>query len=391
MAIIDLKFYSFLERIYGKTLGRGKHVCRTIDFQASYGFHTLADVSAWRGQVSKRLLSKIIFLPRPISLYGFCPNHFHRESPRYRGMSSVSKQETLLHGYSWQSLLINSCRRKQKSRLANLRRTVSESHRNCTRFLRTRLLHRRSGRNHIRFGVNDYRPLSFSFPVGNFSQKKSCDQTPYITAPQHPRFHPHFRRQTARHQRPRPFTFGSLGLLCHGPRLSGLQKIVYLQQDTNLLRNPHKIKYKKQTTLLHTGRQKYRITLRPDSYADRILYQKRIFGATSSCEISRYKNKQDTGFSYKQFFFTSINYNSTVLQPLAGGVVFQVDQTAPQNKELFQDIGKRGQVPDLDCRISLCSCSNHEKATQPPRKSLHNFTDFKRINFQKDPDLSTGY
>jgi hypothetical protein len=58
MAIIDLKIYPFLRENYGKTLGRGTHVCRTTDFQAGYGLHADTNISPLRGKVSRRLGDK---------------------------------------------------------------------------------------------------------------------------------------------------------------------------------------------------------------------------------------------------------------------------------------------------------------------------------------------
>jgi len=67
-----------------------------------------------------------------------------------------------------------------------------------------------------------------------------------------------------------------------------------------------------------------------------------------------------------------------ISQPLAGRAVFQMDQATPQNQNIFRNIGKRGQDPDLDRCYGLRSCCHYEKTTQSRGEPLHNFTGYKR-------------
>ena len=76
---------------------------------------------------------------------------------------------------------------------------------------------------------------------------------------------------------------------------------------------------------------------------------------------------------------------------MADRAVFQVDQAASEDKELLWYHGERCEDTSLDSSVSLCPRGNYEKASQPPGKSLHNFTDFERISFRKNPTLSVGY
>ena len=54
-----------------------------------------------------------------------------------------------------------------------------------------------------------------------------------------------------------------------------------------------------------------------------------------------------------------------------------------QNKKLWGNLRECGEVPNLDCCISLCACVHNEKATQSQRKPLHNSTNSKCIGFRK--------
>ena len=95
--------------------------------------------------------------------------------------------------------------------------------------------------------------------------------------------------------------------------------------------------------------------------------------------------------SHQQLLFATVDDNSVVPQSVAGRTVFQVDQAAPEDKELLWYLGKRCEDTSLDSSFGICTRSNYEKASQPPGKSLHNFTDFERISFRKNTTLSAGY
>jgi hypothetical protein len=94
MAIIDLKSHPFLRKIFGKTLWGDTDVCRTIDFQAGYGLHTVTNLSPLRSQIPGRLQRKNLLMSRSVSLHGVCPDHPPGKFARYRDLPSLSKQES---------------------------------------------------------------------------------------------------------------------------------------------------------------------------------------------------------------------------------------------------------------------------------------------------------
>ena len=381
MAKIDLKIYPFLYQLSGKTLDGGTHVYRPIDFCTGYGLHATADFSLLRGQISRRLQSKKLFMSRSVFLYGFCPNHLQRGVAGYRGLSPLPKQKAVSYGYSWQCVPIHPRRCQRTTRLAHLCRTGSYTYRNSSQTLQCRLVSRRPGRNGIRTRLNNYRSLPFGVPMGHFSQDKSCHQTAYFagSAGKYPDIHSHFEWETARCQYPRCLTVGNRSLLYYGSWLSGFREALYFHQSDILFCNPCQVKYSMQETIFASGRQINRSDLRPNNHAHWGQCQEGLPRKTSSGKISRCGNQQDLSVSLKQLYFTGIDYSQVISQSLAGRAVFQMDQATSQNKKVFRNIRKCSKISNLDCGLSLCACSYHEKAAQPSRKSLHNFTDYKRL------------
>ena len=393
MTIIDLKIYPILGNMFGKTLGRGTHVRRTIDFCAGYGLHAFTNFSPLRGKISRRLQSQKVLVPRPVSLHGLRPNYLQGESAGYRGLSPFAKQETIPHGHPGQSIPVNSRRSQRKPRLANICRTCPSPYRYSQRPLQYRLVSRRFGRNRLCSRFNDYRPLPVSFSMGKFSQNQSSYQAPHIAGSEgkHSRIHPHFRWQIARCQRSRFLTNRSWRLLCHGSRISRLPATIFSQPDISLFRNPRKIKHQIQAALFAPSGQDNRSNLRPDNRTRGCRHQERLSGKTPSREVPRFRNRKEPCLPYEQLYSASINDSSIVSQSLAGGVVFQMDKATPQDQNIFRDVRKCREIPNLDRCLSLRSCSHHEEAAQSQGEPLHNFTDYKRYCIRENIYISVGY
>jgi len=267
------------------------------------------------------------------------------------------------------------------------------SHSNSQRLIQRRPVSRRSGRNGLCFGCNNYRPLSIRVSLGTFPQEKSRRQTPYPIGfkGQYSYIHPHFRRQVARCQRSRSFAAGSRCILRNGPRLPGLRKALRLQPDSCIFRYSGQNKHAIQKTLFASCRKGNRTSLRSNNHAYRLLYEQALSGYTSSSEVSGCQHRKDTRFSHQQFYSAIANHNTTISQQVAGGTVFQMDQAAPEDKEVLWNIRKCRQVSGLDRGLCLYPRSDTKKTAEPSRKSLHNFTNFKCICFRKNRPFSTGY
>jgi hypothetical protein len=166
---------------------------------------------------------------------------------------------------------------------------------------------------------------------------------------------------------------------------------LYSQPGRSFFRHSSKIKYQMQQALLPSGRSWYPINLRSDYFSDRDPFTQRLPGETPPGQISRCRVRQNLGLSNKQFFFTSIDYSTTLPFPLAGGIIFQMDQTESANKNLLRHIRERGEIANLDCCIGIHPRGNNEKTTSYSRKPLHNPTNFKCNHFRANSNISATY
>ncbi len=131
--------------------------------------------------------------------------------------------------------------------------------------------------------------------------------------------------------------------------------------------------------------------MRPNNHSNRLLYKQALPRHATSGEIQRSQNRQNTCISHQQFHFTSINGSSVISQPMAGRAIFQVDQATLEDKKILWHFRECRKDSGLDRSLWLYHCGDNEEASQPPRKSLHNFTNFKLIPIRKDQTLSASY
>ena len=64
--------------------------------------------------------------------------------------------------------------------------------------------------------------------------------------------------------------------------------------------------------------------------------------------------------------------------PLAGGIVFQVDQAEPAHQALLRHDRQRRQNPGLDCHLRLCAGGDYAQGTAPGTELVPNSTDSER-------------
>ena len=171
MTIIDLKSYPFLRKISDKTLWGCTDVCRTIDFQASYGSYAATSLSPLRREIQGRFQRKNLLMSRSVSMHGFRPDYSPGKSARHRDLLTISKKETVSHGHTGKSFKINSCRSQRKTRLAHLCRIRSKSHMYSQRVIQGRLVSRRVERDSICSGWNHCRAMPVNVSLGAISKK----------------------------------------------------------------------------------------------------------------------------------------------------------------------------------------------------------------------------
>lgn len=125
--------------------------------------------------------------------------------------------------------------------------------------------------------------------------------------------------------------------------------------------------------------------------AHRFLSSQRLSGQAAQGEVSRCRNRQNTGISDQQLHSASNDHYRVVPMPLAGRTVLQMDQAKPANQDLLRNFGKRSQSPNLDCRFDLRTRCHHEEAAQSRDQSLHNSTGFKRNHFRTNALIAGTY
>src|SRR5262249_21721400 len=132
-----------------------------------------------------------------------------------------------------------------------------------------------------------------------------------------------------------------------------------------LLCHPRQIQPQSPASLFASGRSKHGLDLRSDHRAHQLLLSSRLRHAAASRPIQRPHNRQAVGVPYQQFHLASIHHHRALSLPVAGRVVFQMDQAASSYQSLLRYLRERRQNPNLDCGLGLCARRHRQKATQP--------------------------
>lgn len=75
---------------------------------------------------------------------------------------------------------------------------------------------------------------------------------------------------------------------------------------------------------------------------------------------------------------------------MAGGTLFQMDQTKFTDQEILWHLRECGQNPNLDRDINLCYRSDYEKEIEYRVITLHNFTNFECDHFRKNAHFKSA-
>ena len=76
--------------------------------------------------------------------------------------------------------------------------------------------------------------------------------------------------------------------------------------------------------------------------------------------------------------------NNFTLPALAGGTIFQVDQTAPADQEILRHQRERGEDPNLDRGLRLRARGYRPEEAETGSQPLPNSTDFERDAFREN-------
>ncbi len=131
--------------------------------------------------------------------------------------------------------------------------------------------------------------------------------------------------------------------------------------------------------------------LRPDHPAHRLLSKKGLSGKTATHQIPRRRKQSYSCISDQQLQSAGPDHYRALSLTLAGGTLFQMDQTTPAYQKLLRNIGECRQDANLDRHLRLRYCGYPEKTTSAPLQSLQYFTDSQCLCFRKNATLSTIY
>ena len=121
--------------------------------------------------------------------------------------------------------------------------------------------------------------------------------------------------------------------------------------------------------------------MRSTDNADRSRFKEGLSAVITADQILRQPDRQNLQFPDQQLFDPRTDRRRPLPVSMAGGAVFQMDQTTPENQILLWNFRECGEEPDLDRHLGLRARGDHQKTTQPQTRPLPNITDFESDSF----------
>lgn len=322
---------------------------------SDHGVRSMDKLFPNRGALWWRLGRAAPDLLRAVSSHGFCTTDLARESSRHRSDSWSQLEQAVRHGISPQRSPLHLGRCQRVARLANLVRLGRSSDPTCSQTLFGRGLGARSQEYGLCIGRHHHRSVPEPVRVGAVSQSQGSRQVAHTAGPQglDSRLHSHQRRQDARGQCAGHLGLGARGVLRYGPRLLGLCSPVSNAQGGRLLCNPRQKQYERQARVLGQSGQGKRHHLRSIHCTERALYLPRLPRTPAAYPLQRSRNPTDVGLLDQQHKLAALDHRCVVQKPLAGGIVFQMDQAAPAHQEVSGQQRERSQDANLVRRVHL--------------------------------------
>ena len=335
MIIIDLKSYPFLCQFSGKTLEGDTHVPRTTDFLADYGLHAVADFSPVRSQIPRRFQYKKKFS---------CLDQF-----LCMAFAQLTYHESFRD--------IEVCLRSQSKKLYHMgirgnvaRSTLAEANENRDWHIYSEL-----EQNIIATARKLYSTETF---VGDLSETVyALDSTtidlclsvfPWAS----------FRK-----------TKSAIKLHTLLDLRGNIPTFMHISDgklhDVNVL------------DILPLEAGAFYIMDR--GYLD----FKRLFAFNKTTTFFVTRAKTNTKF--RRLYSQPVDKSTGLICDQT--IVLTGVKSKKEYPEKLRHICERGKISDMDCRLRLCACGDFEKEITPPRKPLHNSTDFKCDHIRKRLDL----
>src|SRR5258705_4975847 len=256
---LDLKHLPTICDPARNSLVGGSHEPGQIGVCANHAAFAVDDVSPLRGALWRRAQGQEFFLPRPLSVPGFCSTDLSRKLARHRSVSARASGQAVPHGHQEPGVAQYSGRCQREAGLAALRRLCPVAHRHRPSSLCRGLVWRRPQRHGLRFGCQHHRSVPVGICLGSVSLDQGGHQVAHAvgSARQHPFVSPRQRWQTARRQRSGPAVARAGCFLHHGPRIHRLPTALSVARGEKLLCHPRQIQPQSPTSLFASGRSKH--------------------------------------------------------------------------------------------------------------------------------------
>ena len=345
-------------------------------FRPGYGILANVRIPQMCRAIPWRLQGVELYLPRPISMHGFCAIDISRKSSRYPGLLALKAKQTVSHEHPRKSITQYSVECQQSARMAHLCRSCNDFDPQGTRTLYQRFLRNRSGQHGLCPGFNNHRFVPVSFSMGTFSKEQGRYQTSYApgSARTNPLIYQYYRRKCRGCKRLGHPDLRSRFFLYHGPRVHRFQKTLQNASAVGIFCDTRQVQHQMPQTVLAAGRQINWPALRSNDCSDAIV--RRLSGKTPSRKILRRGERFTVDVFNQQFFNRCLDYRSALKMPLESGTVFQMDQTAPADQSILWHIRERRKNSSLDSRLGLRPDCDYQKAAISGTVALYDSTDF---------------
>ena len=254
-----------------------------------------------------------------VPVYGLCTTHVSGESSRYPGMASCVTAKALSYGLPRQGLSEHFSACQSGTRLANICRFCSCSHKPGKKPLYRRSLWRTIETSCICARFHNNRSLPIVVSMGKIPKEKGSDKTSYSfrLARQYTSTCHSYPWKSTRCHYHRLHSSGSRGNLYNGSWLHGLFKTLQDTSVLSILYYPFQKKFAIQTSLLTYYRQNNRSSVRSSHCIQRLLCKTELPRKASANSIFRCRKKQTICLYNKQFHVTYFNHSRTVSMPMA--------------------------------------------------------------------------
>src|SRR6267154_3916221 len=358
-----------------------------IDLCTTDGLSSFQEFSTLCQTLSRRLQTQDVFLLGSVSLHDLRTANLSREFTRHRSLPASATNQALPSRHSRQSVAQYPGPCELGPRLAHLCRLCAGADYPRPSALCRRQLRRRVGPDCLRTRCHHHRFVPGAFSLGQVSQAQRSGEAAHPARParQHSNCGDHYTWQDSRGQYSGSTQLRGRRVLCNGSRLPRFRSLVQVALGLRLLCYPRQKALRFPAPLFTTSGSSYRSDLRSDGYARQSGPAPGLPREVASHSLLRCPNQSTTRLSNQQLQLATTDYRPTVSQPLAGGIVLQMDQATPTHQEFLRHFRKRFANSNLDCDLGLRARGHCEKGIAARRQSLQNVTDLQRHSFRENP------